>query len=178
MHIRSATERDLPLLLPLYRQARAFMRSCGNQAQWINGYPSASLLQQDIAASHLYICLDGCTIAAAFCWRPGPDPTYRRIEQGRWLDEQPYYVVHRLAVNSPGWGVGSFCLRWCLQQNPRLRIDTHRDNAPMQKLLLKNGFHYCGIIYTEDGSPRLAYQYPPLAPAASPNTALAPTLLI
>jgi len=28
----------------------------------------------------------------------------------------------------------------------------------MQRLLEKNGFVYCGIIFLADGSPRLAYQ--------------------
>lgn len=38
-----------------------------------------------------------------------------------------------------------------------IRVDTHRDNISMQKMLLKNGFKYCGIIYLKDGSERLAY---------------------
>ena len=32
-----------------------------------------------------------------------------------------------------------------------IKIDTHKDNISMQKLLEKNGFKYCGIIYLEDG---------------------------
>ena len=39
-----------------------------------------------------------------------------------------------------------------------LKIDTHRDNRIMQHLLDKNGFTYCGIIYLDDGTERLAYQ--------------------
>ena len=39
-----------------------------------------------------------------------------------------------------------------------MKIDTHRENRVMQKLLEKNGFTYCGIIYAEDGSRRMAYQ--------------------
>jgi RimJ/RimL family protein N-acetyltransferase len=45
-----------------------------------------------------------------------------------------------------------------MAQIPNIRIDTHRDNAIMQHLLEKNGFVKCGIIYVEDGSPRIAYQ--------------------
>ena len=41
---------------------------------------------------------------------------------------------------------------------PNLKIDTHRDNYPMQKSLKKNGFEYCGIIYLADGNERLAFQ--------------------
>ena len=34
----------------------------------------------------------------------------------------------------------------------RIRIDTHRQNASMQRMLEKNGFAYCGIIYLQDGA--------------------------
>lgn len=37
-------------------------------------------------------------------------------------------------------------------------IDTHEDNEVMQHLILKNGFEKRGIIYTDDGSPRFAYE--------------------
>ena len=39
-----------------------------------------------------------------------------------------------------------------------LRIDTHADNKVMQKQILKNGFTRRGIVYMEDGSPRIAYE--------------------
>lgn len=159
MQIQKASPLFWPQLLQLYAQARTFMAQNGNPYQWVNGYPSRTVLLQDIQQGHLYVCMDGTRVAAAFCFRPGPDPTYRHIEKGRWLNELPYYVVHRLAVAEPGRGTGAFCLRWCLQQNPNLRADTHQDNLPMQKLILKSGFVYCGIIYTRDGSARLAYQH-------------------
>ena len=39
-----------------------------------------------------------------------------------------------------------------------IRIDTHEDNLPMQNLLKKNNYEYCGIIYLEDRSKRLAFE--------------------
>ena len=39
-----------------------------------------------------------------------------------------------------------------------IKIDTHKDNISMQKLLEKNDFKYCGIIYLEDGSQRIAFE--------------------
>ena len=36
-------------------------------------------------------------------------------------------------------------------------LDTHRDNIPMQKVLARNDFTYCGIIYLENGDERLAF---------------------
>jgi RimJ/RimL family protein N-acetyltransferase len=42
--------------------------------------------------------------------------------------------------------------------HPNLKIDTHRDNIPMQKVLKRNGFSECGIIYIENGDERIAFQ--------------------
>ena len=52
----------------------------------------------------------------------------------------------------------SFCLNWALTRVRQFKIITHRDNRIMQHLLDKNGFTYCGIIYLDDGTERLAYQ--------------------
>jgi hypothetical protein len=38
-----------------------------------------------------------------------------------------------------------------------LRMDTHRDNQPMQRFLEKKDFEGCGIVFVEDGSERIAY---------------------
>ena len=39
-----------------------------------------------------------------------------------------------------------------------IKIDTHEDNEPMRRSLIKNGFDYCGIIYLTDGNKRVAYE--------------------
>lgn len=55
-------------------------------------------------------------------------------------------------------GAASFCLNWAFNKCGNLKIDTHRDNIVMQHLLDKNGFKYCGVVYLENGSERIAYQ--------------------
>ena len=82
--------------------------------------------------------------------------TGSRIE-GRWLNDKPYGVIHRLASNGKTGGVARLCIAWCAARADNLRADTHADNLVMQRLLLANGFQPCGIIYTRE-SPRLAYQ--------------------
>lgn len=52
-----------------------------------------------------------------------------------------------------------YCIDWCLQQGLPLRADTHTDNTYMQHALTATGFVRCGTIYTEDGTPRLAYYH-------------------
>ena len=55
-------------------------------------------------------------------------------------------------------GIIDFCFNECFRLQGNLRIDTHRDNIPMQKCLIRNGFEYCGVIYLANGDERLAYQ--------------------
>lgn len=86
------------------------------------------------------------------------DPTYMRIYDGDWINDSCYGVVHRITSTGNVKGAASFCLNWALEQCGNIRIDTHRDNIVMQHLLDKNGFKYCGIVYVEDGTERIAYQ--------------------
>lgn len=158
--IRKAVFEDLSALASIYDYARAFMASTGNPDQWVNGYPSPEDLKHDIQKESLYVCegKDG-RIVAAFCFLPGPDPTYSLIEDGKWLNDHLYHVIHRLASDGSLKGIARACFDWCLKQDANIRVDTHQDNLIMQHILESYGFQKCGIIYTHDGTPRLAYQY-------------------
>lgn len=89
-----------------------------------------------------------------------PDPTYARIYDGAWLDDEPYYVLHRIASKAGAHGVMAAVMEYALSVSESLRIDTHADNRIMQHNVLKYGFRYCGVIYLANGDPRLAYQLP------------------
>ena len=90
---------------------------------------------------------------------PSPEPTYREIRDGAWLDDlRPYHVVHRIASLPSVHGIFRDIMDFCFSRDANIRIDTHRDNAIMRHNLLKYGFSYCGIIHVSDGSERLAYQ--------------------
>ena len=105
-----------------------------------------------------YVCEDEGRILAVFMFSTEPDPTYAEIYDGAWLSDAPYGVIHRIAVAEQGRGIMDFCVNFCAEKCESLRIDTHRDNAPMRRALEKRGFRYCGIIYLESGDERLAYQ--------------------
>ena len=152
---------DLPDLLKIYRRARRFMTEQGNPTQWgLNHWPPESLLREDIAAGRSYVCQDGeGKIIGTFCYLYGEDvdECYRVIEDGAWSYDRPYGVVHRIASDGTP-GVGTFCMRWALAKSGYLRVDTHADNRPMQRVAEKLGMRRCGIIYVrEDKSPRIAF---------------------
>ena len=158
MTIRTTRLEDLEQILQIYAYARAQMRRNGNPTQWGDDRPSAAVLQADIRKGQSHVIEKDGHLCAVFTFIIGDDPTYQTIEQGRWLNAAPYGTIHRLAGNGTAKGIFRQCLTYCMTQIPNIRIDTHRDNAIMQHLLEKNGFVKCGIIYVEDGSPRIAYQ--------------------
>jgi len=157
LEIRKASLKDWEEIQKIYADARKFMAEHGNAGQWGTSYPKEELLFSDIAREKLYVCTEGA-VAAVFYFAAEDDPTYRVIEDGAWLNDEPYGVVHRIASARTVRGAASFCVDWAFQQTGNIRIDTHRDNIPMQNMLRKNGFHYCGKIYLEDGAPRIAFQ--------------------
>ena len=158
MEIRKSQLTDLDTLLKMYEQARSFMSSHGNPNQWGNSYPPKQMVAQDIEDGCSYVCEEQGRIVATFYYKEGRDDTYVKIYDGKWLDDSPYGVVHRITSDRTVKGAGTFCLNWAFEQCGNLKVDTHRDNVVMQHTLDRNGFHYCGIIYTDDGTERLAYQ--------------------
>lgn len=160
MYVRRSNMEDIPAMMDLYAQARVFMRENGNLNQWDENYPSRELLEKDIAFGNSYIVEDDeKNLAATFAFIKGEDPTYYGIENGAWLNHEPYGTIHRLAGNTSYHGIASGCISWCKSQIGNLRADTHEDNKIMQHLLEKNGFVRCGIIHLANGAPRIAYQF-------------------
>lgn len=158
MEIRKATEEALEEILEIYSHARKFMAENGNATQWGNTYPPLERVRQDIAEGKCHICVEGDRILCVFYFAIEEDPTYTDIREGEWLSEEPYGVVHRIASAEGTKGAASFCLNWAFERTGNIRMDTHDNNRPMQGLLRKSGFQYCGRITLADGSPRIAFQ--------------------
>ena len=158
MTIRKTRAVELDRVLQIYADARSFMKANGNPDQWGENYPPEELIREDIARGTSYVCVEGDDILGVFYYAEGNDPTYAYIEGGSWTNDEPYAVIHRIAVAVRGRGVAAACFDYALSRCRNLRIDTHACNLPMQHTLEKNGFCRCGTIYVEDGSPRIAYQ--------------------
>lgn len=156
MTVRPAAKADLPRILKIYAIARKFMADNGNPTQWPVTYPPIDLLEEDIEAGHLFVVCGGDVIHSVFAFILGADPTYTVIEQGSWRSNAPYGTIHRIASDGTG-GMLRAALEFAGSKSLHLRIDTHADNHPMQHLLEKFGFSRRGIIYTDNGSPRYAY---------------------
>lgn len=159
MKIRKSTKNDIPELLEIFQAARNIMRKSGNMHQWPIGTPSEDTVLNDIKNGNSYIIENNDNkIIATFAFIICEDPTYGYVEGGKWLNDEPYGTIHRIASNGTEKGIMDFCLDYCCKYVSNIRIDTHKDNKIMQHLLEKFGFQYCGVIYLMNGESRLAYQ--------------------
>ena len=159
MIIRPATHADVKAAAKIYDEARDFMKESGNPDQWKGEYPNETDVLWGIQDGTSYVCDDNGEVVATFYYKANADdPTYHRVYGGKWLNGEPYSVIHRIAVKYHGRGIIDFCFNECFKAQKNIKIDTHKDNIPMQRVLKRNGFKYCGIIHLENGEERLAYQ--------------------
>lgn len=157
--IRLATAHDIPRILEIYASAKSFMRTSGNPNQWNGAYPDKETLICDIEKDHLFVMFDdNLGIYGCFALIGGNDPTYSYIE-GKWKSTLPYGTIHRIEGDGRKNGVFAECTEFSRTRYSHLRVDTHEDNKPMQRAILRDGFNYAGIIYLENGDPRLAYEW-------------------
>ena len=156
--IRHATAEDLDILDEIYENARKFMASHGNPNQWVNGHPNRQDLMEELEKNQLYVIIKEDVIQASFVFFEHDDPTYSYIE-GKWCNDEDYVVVHKVATRNLMRGMGTEIMNYAKSKHKDVRIDTHQDNVYMQNVLKKNGFVRTGIIYLENGAPRIAFQY-------------------
>ena len=164
MLIRKAIPADAVAIMHIFLQAQARLRLQGVN-QWQNGYPNMQIVDSDIATGKCLVCVENGRICSVFVLAFEPEDTYERIYCGQWESVGQSGVIHRMAVadSFKGRGLGSEMISKAQQISLDLgihsiKVDTHRDNRPMQSLLLHNDFQYCGIIYLADGQERLAYE--------------------
>lgn len=160
MEVKQARPEDLDAILNIVDQARAIMRENGNMTQWDKGYPSRGVILNDINEEQAFVCMSDDEMVGYFCFIKGdnPDPNYEVIEDGAWLNDSPYGVIHRLASGRKVKGIAQKAFDFAFSHTSNVRVDTHHDNIPMRNFLKKTGFTYCGIIYVGDGTPRDAFQ--------------------
>ena len=188
---RRAAAADIPRIMRIIARAQAQMRAAGS-LQWQDGYPAESDIARDIGRGDGYVLsLPAADPAAGSAGSALPDrdslpdmlpggsaageavaygsavfdgePAYDAID-GQWLTDEPYVLVHRIAVadGERGRGVAAEFLHRVetLAQErgvKAFRIDTNFDNQTMLRLLERTGFTYCGKVVYRSGE-RLAYE--------------------
>ena len=158
LQIRKGQADDFDRIMSIYHYAQEFMIRSGNPTQWGHFYPEPEMIRRDIDEGNCHVIFDQDGVHGVFALFEGEDPTYAYIENGTWLNDDPYVTIHRIAGDGQAHGIFRCAAEYCAGLGVDVRIDTHADNTVMQRQIEKNGFVKCGIIYIEDGSPRIAYQ--------------------
>lgn len=156
--IRKATLEDLDQISKIYEFARLFMHRTGNPDQWGSTYPPEDLITDDIRTGISHVICENERIVGVFVCFFEPEPSYSVID-GKWLNDERYMTIHRVASAKDEHGIVSFITDWAKKKSDNIRIDTHRNNIIMQKQLEKAGFIRCGVIHLKNGSERLAYHW-------------------
>ena len=171
--LRKMKETDLDKVEKMLELAKRNMREVLKIDQWQAGYPNRQSFEKDISDGTAYVFCDENDVAvAAAAVIIGNEPLYDKIEAGEFsgvwqCDEKSYAAVHRVCVDLELTcrGVGSsFMLTiadFCKDHGcTAIRIDTHRYNKPMRRMLSKCGFCETGIIYIPEpnSNERITYE--------------------
>lgn len=164
MEIRQSKYEDIEKIMLIINQAKKYFID-EEIFQWSTEYPNNNTIKNDIDKNASFVVIDEGNIVATFAFIVGEDECYKNIYEGQWLTNDIYATIHRLAIDNSykRKGIGDKIIQYsqecCINNNIKsLRIDTHRLNIPMTKLIEKNKFSYCGIIKTEYSSNRIAYE--------------------
>lgn len=164
MEFRRAVESDLEGIMKIIRDAKKSLKAA-NIDQWQNGYPDAAAIREDIGKGQSYIMTEGSKIIATAAITFLEEKDYKGIYEGRWGGSETYAVIHRLAIltEMKGKGLADQFLEQIEafvreQQYSCIRTDTHEDNVRMQRLLVRKGYHFRGLIYIGGTDKRRAFE--------------------
>ena len=164
MNLRLSNEKDLTEIMSIIDEAKKFLKN-NKVDQWQNGYPNKEVILNDINKNESYVIENNGEVIGTTALSFAGEKNYDKIYEGKWISNGPYAVIHRIAVSKVKGlkNIGTEILKkseeLCIANGiNNIKIDTHEDNIHMQKLLLKNNYKYCGVIYLEDGSKRIAFE--------------------
>ena len=179
MNFRKSTFDDVDRILEIIEKAKIELRKLGLD-QWQNGYPNREVIESDVKKGISYVLEETAEnnkkpgekvfgkIVGTIVLSPEREEPYSKIE-GKWITNDDYIVIHRLAVDSEIKNKGiatkilEFSEKECIKNKIlSIKADTHENNEPMKRFLEKNGFNYCGVIYLDRepdvGEKRIAYE--------------------
>jgi N-acetylglutamate synthase-like GNAT family acetyltransferase len=166
---RRAKESDTDDILRVINDARIFLGSRGVD-QWQDGFPDRQVILDDITKRIAFVLTTSTvqeTIIGFFVLSLENEPSYSQISGDGWMNKgSDYAAIHRVAVSSDHRGKGSSGLIFltceteaAMRKVRSIRVDTHKDNAVMKHVILKNGYIYCGnITLSRDNAERMAFE--------------------
>lgn len=170
MLLRRTELSDLDRVCGILSEARRAIAKLGID-QWQDGYPSKEVIEDDISKGISFVLEYDGKVEGTVVFMTDREPTYDVIYEGRWLtpEDNGYFTIHRIALSDAlrGKGAASYIVesaKIMAKENgcTSVRVDTHKGNVAMRRMLEKNGFAYCGVILLDDSGlesrKRVAYE--------------------
>ena len=166
--IKVVTIDELSLVMEIINDAKRLLSK--DSLQWQQGYPNEDTMTNDISNSYLYGYYIDNYLVGIISLVPGIDINYLEIEEGSWINypSNKDLNIHRIAIREGyhkmkiGEKLLSFAIEFAKNNGFfSIKLDTHVKNIAMQKISLKTGFTYRGVIYLkrdELDNSRLAYE--------------------
>lgn len=164
MLIRKSKVEDVKDIVEIFDQARQYFKD-NKIDQWQGFYPDEMEALEDIENNIGYVVTDKGRVIGYFALSFDGEDNYTHLISGNWLNDEPYGVIHRIALRNDykGKNISNYIYEYCKEQcvNNKiynLRIDTHQDNNKMLNSIKRFGFIECGITKVEDGGLRIVFQ--------------------
>jgi GNAT superfamily N-acetyltransferase len=144
---------DMQRIMKITNDAKYLLKQNGS-LQWQQGYPNEETFISDINNKSLYGIYENNNLMAYGAYILGKDINYVEID-GKWdvPANEKDLAIHRVAVDSNCHGkkYGVKILKYGIIYAKKLRcisvkVDTHKNNIPMQKCINNSGFVYKGVV--------------------------------
>ena len=164
MHLqfRKATLQEISQIWEILQKAIQRRKEDGSN-QWQDGYPNPEVIKVDIEKEVGFVLKEGENLVGYCAVLINNEPAYAGIE-GKWLSNEDFVVVHRIAIAQDYLGKGlakemmKFIEEFAIKNNIySVKADTNFDNLAMMKSFEKVGYVYCGEVFFR-GSARRAYE--------------------
>ncbi len=152
LSFRTATGEDMEDILRIVGDARVSLKK-HHVDQWQGLYPDEKAFLFDMERGECFVLCHGGETAGFFTLSTREEKSYANITDGKWTADMPCCVLHRAAVAAGyrGSGMAEYLMK-CVDEQTRnyglrcIRVDTHRKNKAMQRLLRDSGYRYRGNV--------------------------------
>lgn len=164
MEFRLAKEVDREKIEKIYEDGSLKLKSLGINQWQGNEKPNLNNFSNLNENKIIYVLEDKEIIVSTLIIYD-KDDDYENNLVGTWNSPKPYVALHRIATLSgarkKGYGrkIIEFAESYARENNFKsVRIDTHRENKPMQNLLSSMEYNFVGLVFLDGKRERFAYE--------------------
>lgn len=164
MELRLAREEDREIILKIYDDGSKKLKSLGLDQWQGKDKPNLDNFKELIENKNIFVLEDERKVVSTVIIYDY-DIDYENNLDGTWQSPSPYVALHRIGTlesarkNGYGRKIIEMSESYARENNFKsVRIDTHRGNKDMQRLLSSLSYKYVGIVYLGGKNERLAFE--------------------